>query len=72
MEKQQQACKKAQEEAEEHGAALHAAQLELQAREQSAHADAAGLKQTLRTLQNDLHEALSERASLQQQVCCMA
>ena len=72
MEKQQQACKKAQEEAEEQGAALHAAQLELQAREQSAYADAAGLKQTLWTLQRDLREALSERASLQQQVSCTA
>lgn len=68
MNQQQEASKKAQEEAEEQGAALHAAQLELQAREQSAHADAAGQKQTLRTLQRDLREALSERASLQQQV----
>ncbi len=68
MEKLQEACKKAQQEAEEHGAALHAAQLELQAREQSAHADEAGQKQTLRTLQRDLREALSEKASLQQQV----
>ena len=68
MEKLQEACKKAQQEAEEHGAALHAAQLELQAREQSAHADEAGQKQALRTLQRDLREALSEKASLQQQV----
>ena len=39
----------------------------MQAREQSAHADVAGQKQTLQTLQRDLREALSERASLQQQ-----
>ena len=67
MEKLQEACKRAQQEAEEHGSALHAVQLETQARELSAHADVAGQKQTLRLLQRDLREALSEKASLQQQ-----
>ena len=67
--KLQEACKKAEQEAEEQAAALHAAQLELQARVQSTHADIAGQKQATRALQKDLREALSEKASLQQQVC---
>ena len=64
----QESCNKAQQEAEEHGSLLHAAQLELQAREQSTQADVAGQKQTLQTLQRDLREAMSGNASLQQQV----
>lgn len=51
---------------------MHAAQLELQAREQSTHADIAGQKQAARALQKDLREALSEKASMQQQVCVVA
>ena len=61
MEKLQEACEKAQQEAEEQGAALHAARLEMQAREQSAHADVAGQKQTLRMLQRDLREGPCQR-----------
>lgn len=63
----QEACKSARQNAEEAGAALHAAQLEMQAREQSAQADTFEQKQRLRALQRDLQEALSEKASLQQQ-----
>jgi len=62
------ACKKAQQEAEEQGAAVHAAQLQMQAREQSVLADLSSQDKTLRMLQKDLREALSLKASLQQQV----
>ena len=62
------ACNKAQQEAEEQGAAVRAAQLQMQTQEQSVLADLSSQDKSLRMLQKDLREALSEKGSLQQQV----
>ena len=50
-------------------AALHAAQLEMADRKQSVHADAAGQKERLKALQEELREALFDKDDAQRQAC---
>lgn len=65
----EEACKAAQERAQEREAALHAVQLEMEGHEQSVHADAASQKQSLKALQEELREALSDKEDAQRQAC---